>query len=146
MSVSANHLKAPAPSSLAVVARDTNPRLAFALASGEHRLDPASTVVELVVQVQRCVDVREVAERLREVAQLFACEPYLLGIETEVVGVRGSSSQGSASPPRADPSEPARQRTRTCRWRRSPLCHVTHRAKRSDRSGRRGYRRPAPDP
>ena len=67
-SLSANHLEALALSSLAVVACDANPKLAFAPASGEHRLDPASTVVELEVQVERCVDVRQVAERLREVA------------------------------------------------------------------------------
>src|SRR5688500_17954515 len=55
-----------------LVACDANPELVFSPASGEHRLNPASTVVELEVQVERCVDVRQVAERLRKVPQLLA--------------------------------------------------------------------------
>jgi hypothetical protein len=77
-----------------LVACDANPELVFSPASGEHRLNPAGPVVKLEVQVERRVDERQVAERLREVAQLFACEPYLLGIETEVVSVRAHLLKG----------------------------------------------------
>ena len=65
-----------APSALVLcwlVACDANPELVFSPASGEHRLNPAGAVVKLEVQVERRVDERQVAERLREVAQLFAC-------------------------------------------------------------------------
>src|SRR3712207_706979 len=73
---------------LAGVSCDANHELAFAPASGEHRLGSAGPVIELEVQVEGCVDECQVAERLREVAQLLAGEPDLLGVETEVVGVR----------------------------------------------------------
>jgi hypothetical protein len=78
-----------------LVACDANPELVFSPASGEQRLNPAGAVVKLEVQVERRVDERKVAERLREVSQLFACEPYLLGIETEVVGVRAHLSSSA---------------------------------------------------
>ena len=44
-----NRLKALGLSSLAIVACDTNPELPFAPASGEHRLDPAGSVIEVPV-------------------------------------------------------------------------------------------------
>src|SRR5215471_17406772 len=46
------------------------------------------SVVELVVEVDRCVDQRQVAERLREVAELLARRPDLLREQAQVVGVR----------------------------------------------------------
>jgi hypothetical protein len=56
-------------------------------AGGEYRFDPAGAVVELGVQVERRVDVCQVAERLREVAQSLAGQPDLLRLEAKVVGV-----------------------------------------------------------
>ena len=56
-----------------LAACDANPELVFSPAGGEHRLNPAGAVVKLEVQVERRVDERQVAERLREVSQLFAC-------------------------------------------------------------------------
>src|SRR5690349_3746031 len=53
----------------------------------EHGVDEARPVVELVVEVHGGVDEREVAERLREVAELLPREPDLLGVEAEVVRV-----------------------------------------------------------
>src|ERR687897_1229210 len=82
----------------------TNSTLALAQANREHRLDPASTVVDLVVEVERRVDERQVAERLREVAKLLAGQPNLLGVETEVVGVGAHLLQRQPrilEPPRA---------------------------------------------
>lgn len=87
--------------------RGPDPPPAFAPTSGEHRLYPASTVIELEVQVGDRVDERQVAERLREVAQLLAGQPDLLRVEIRVVGVRAhllgkmiSSQFGSWGPRR----------------------------------------------
>src|SRR5215218_8418845 len=66
---------------------NANPELSPAQPGGEDGLYPAGAVVELGVQVERRVDVRQVAERLREVAQSLAGQPDLLGIESQVVGV-----------------------------------------------------------
>ena len=60
-------------------------------------LAPAGTVVELIVQVERCVDERQVAERLREVAKLLARQPDLLRVETGVVGGRAMTLRRSMS-------------------------------------------------
>src|SRR6266705_1349078 len=55
---------------------------------GQDGLDVPGAVVELVVQVDGGVDQRQVAERLGEVAKLFAGDPDLLGVQAEVVAVR----------------------------------------------------------
>jgi hypothetical protein len=56
--------------------------------SSRYPFDIAWPAVELVVEVDRRVDERQVAERLREVAELLAGEPDLLGVQAERVGVR----------------------------------------------------------
>src|SRR5262249_19544705 len=51
---------------------------------GGHR---PRTVVQLVVEVDRCIDQRQVAERLREVAKLLAGRTDLLREKAQVVSV-----------------------------------------------------------
>src|SRR6266550_8854872 len=62
------------------------PRLPAA-GPGEHRPDVAGPVVELVVEVDRGVDQGQVAERLREVAELLTGAADLLGKQAQMVGV-----------------------------------------------------------
>src|SRR2546421_8097137 len=50
-------------------------------------VDATGAVVELVVEVHRRVDQREVRERLREVPELFSGQADLLREETHVVGM-----------------------------------------------------------
>src|SRR5215469_13279364 len=49
--------------------------------AGEHRLEYAGPVIELVVQVEGGADQGQVAERLREVTQLLAGLADLLGVQ-----------------------------------------------------------------
>src|SRR5438093_7696255 len=62
------------------------PRLPAA-GPGEHRPDVAGPVVELVVEVDRGVDQGQVAERLREVAELLPGQADLFRKQAQVVGV-----------------------------------------------------------
>src|SRR5215467_15995742 len=55
--------------------------------SREHALERAETVVELVVEVDRRVDQRQVAERLREVAELLGGWADLLRVQAQAIGV-----------------------------------------------------------
>src|SRR4051794_2322560 len=57
------------------------------LPSTEDGSDVVGTVLELIVQVDRRADEREMAERLREVTDLLPRRPDLLGVKTKVVGV-----------------------------------------------------------
>src|SRR5947209_8880182 len=68
----------------------TDPQGSDALRSAGRRrqdVDRAGAVVELVVEVHRGADQREVTERLREVADLLTCRPDLLRVQPEVVAV-----------------------------------------------------------
>src|SRR4029453_7120223 len=47
----------------------------------------SGAVVELIIEIDRVVDQREVRERLREVSELLTGEPDLLGEEPDVVGI-----------------------------------------------------------
>src|SRR5262245_61930403 len=53
----------------------------------EYPSDLSGAVVELVVEVDRGGDQGQVAERLREVAQLLPGAADLLGVQAQVVGV-----------------------------------------------------------
>src|SRR5215207_4476038 len=62
-------------------------RLCRAASLAEHGIHESRPVVELVVEVHGGVDEGEVAECLREIAELLPREPDLLGVEAEVVRV-----------------------------------------------------------
>src|SRR5436309_11218957 len=78
-----------------------SPRSRFGSGNPEARptrkVDPAGTLVELRVEVDRRVDHREERERLREVAELFSGRPDLLGEQAEVVRVRQHLLEREAS-------------------------------------------------
>src|SRR5689334_16247177 len=53
----------------------------------EHPANLPGAVIELVVEVDRSADQGQMAERLREIAELTAGAVDLLGVQAEVVGV-----------------------------------------------------------
>src|SRR6202011_5174666 len=68
-------------------ARNSPVARAISARSGKHLICLSWPVIELVVQVDRGADQRQMTECLREVADLLAREPYFLGVQAEMVGV-----------------------------------------------------------